>query len=286
MGDTAPTLTDACQVVAAACGADTAAALRFFGEGREFRVFIAGGVAFRFAKGATPLAYEAALLPVLAQVLPARIPVPRPPLVPEFMAYELIAGTPGDRVDPSAHPELAPALGEFLRALHAFPFDVAVALGAPTRDRWRPAPYRERVLADAPLSWPARLPAALAGACAEFAAAAPPPDASGPGCLVHGDLEAEHIIVDEEAGTLAGVIDWDDAAISCPERDLAGLWAWGGNGFLARVLAAYAAPIDVERLRFLGRCFALSDWFEADPDDDGFARRQLEHVFLEDLEKR
>ena len=161
-----------------------------------------------------------------------------------------------------------------------------MALGAPTRDRWRPAPYRERVLADAPLSWPARLPAALAGACAEFAAAAPPPDASGPGCLVHGDLEAEHIIVDEEAGTLAGVIDWDDAAISCPERDLAGLWAWGGNGFLARVLAAYAAPIDVERLRFLGRCFALSDWFEADPDDDGFARRQLERVFLEDLEKR
>jgi aminoglycoside phosphotransferase (APT) family kinase protein len=268
--------------VQAVWGEPTAAALQFLAEGMEFRVYVSGDVLFRFPKAATTLATESAFLPLLAPRLPARVPLPRPPFTPLFMAYDLIPGTTGEHLDAAAHPEVAPALGRFLRVLHAFPVAEAEAKGARRETRWLPATYRERVRGQATPAWQARLPAALARACEDFLDAAAPPDPTGPGCLIHGDLEAEHVIVDVEHGTLAGVIDWDDLSIADPARDFAGLWAWGGRRFIDRVLAAYDAPIDMTRLHFMGRCFAVSDWFEADPDDDDFARRQLERAFMED----
>jgi thiamine kinase-like enzyme len=58
--------------------------------------------------------------------------------------------------------------------------------------------------------------------------------------LLHGDLSAEHILVDDEINIL-GVIDFGDAMIADPALDLAGVrWAYGER-LLGQVLEAYTA---------------------------------------------
>ncbi|MFC6750475.1 phosphotransferase family protein [Deinococcus aquaticus] len=43
---------------------------------------------------------------------------------------------------------------------------------------------------------------------------------------IHGDFAAEHVSLDGQ-GRLSGVLDWSDAALGDPARDLAGLIHWG-----------------------------------------------------------
>ncbi len=58
--------------------------------------------------------------------------------------------------------------------------------------------------------------------------------------LLHGDLSAEHILVDHDIN-ISGVIDFGDAMIADPALDLAGVrWAYGER-LLAQVLEAYTA---------------------------------------------
>lgn len=56
--------------------------------------------------------------------------------------------------------------------------------------------------------------------------------------LLHGDLSAEHILVDDDIN-ISGVIDFGDAMIADPALDLAGVrWAYGER-LLAQVLKTY-----------------------------------------------
>tara|TARA_B110000263_G_scaffold248542_1_gene263700 strand:- start:920 stop:1840 length:921 start_codon:yes stop_codon:yes gene_type:complete len=58
--------------------------------------------------------------------------------------------------------------------------------------------------------------------------------------LLHGDLSAEHILVDDDIN-ISGVIDFGDAMIADPALDLAGVrWAYGRR-LLAQVLKTYTA---------------------------------------------
>lgn len=57
-------------------------------------------------------------------------------------------------------------------------------------------------------------------------------------CLTHSDLGIEHILCDRD-GRLSGVIDWEDAFIGDPALDFVGLFIWGGDEFVARVLDRY-----------------------------------------------
>ena len=59
--------------------------------------------------------------------------------------------------------------------------------------------------------------------------------------LVHGDLGCGHVLADE-AGHLAGIIDWGDALIADPAYDRAALLANCPRGFAERVIAAYEGP--------------------------------------------
>ena len=60
--------------------------------------------------------------------------------------------------------------------------------------------------------------------------------------LVHNDVSAEHILLDEAARAITGVIDWGDVAIGDPAVDLAGVFHWGGPAFVDAVLQAYRGP--------------------------------------------
>jgi aminoglycoside phosphotransferase (APT) family kinase protein len=64
---------------------------------------------------------------------------------------------------------------------------------------------------------------------------------ASPPCLLHGDLKAEHVLVDPETGRLAGVLDphpWSGE----PAYDLARLIATGGEEMRAPLLSGYGAP--------------------------------------------
>jgi aminoglycoside phosphotransferase (APT) family kinase protein len=84
------------------------------------------------------------------------------------------------------------------------------------------------------------------------------PPASPLRVLAHADLGAEHIL--ERDGTLTGVIDWSDAAITDPAVDLALPYRDFGPRFLEALAEEYG-PVGeaMPRIEFFARCGALED---------------------------
>lgn len=115
-------------------------------EGWDSHVFeVNGEWIFRIPRNtqvARHLAKEIALLPALAEALPAAIPNPQwVTLEPTVcMGYRKIHGKPlrGDQLSSWAL-DVAEHLGRFLAAVHRFPVDLARRLSAPFRDAggWR-----------------------------------------------------------------------------------------------------------------------------------------------------
>jgi aminoglycoside phosphotransferase (APT) family kinase protein len=156
--------------------------------------------------------------PVYAGQASARYPWP-------FQGYRLLPGRTVCRaaLDEAARAALGPPLATFLRALHALPAGELElpgdAIGKLDVERRRPAallrlgslvasglleeadrPPRERILLDSP--------------------GGPPPFEA---VLVHGDLYARHLLIDE-AGWPSGVIDWGDVHLGPRAVDLAIAW--------------------------------------------------------------
>jgi aminoglycoside 2''-phosphotransferase len=61
--------------------------------------------------------------------------------------------------------------------------------------------------------------------------------------LVHRDLGVEHLLVDE-AGRVAGVIDFEDASVGDPLIDFVGLLNSFGSSAVQRIAAAYGRSLD------------------------------------------
>ena len=145
------------------------------------------------------------------------------------------AGREGTPPRGAARARLAVDVGRFLAALHATPLRDARALGVQSLDLGRER-YSRLVEACA-AELPARTRAWLLGELATFLDGGGSQHASR--LLIHGDIAGWHLLTRPD-GTLAGVIDWADAAIADPALDLAGvLWQFPPS-FLARVLDAYA----------------------------------------------
>lgn len=82
--------------------------------------------------------------------------------------------------------------------------------------------------------------------------------------VLHGDLVSEHLLVDQQTGRLAGVIDFSDTALGDSAHDLLGFWAYGASA------AAHAVA-----------CYDQSD---ADPtllarSRDHFIRYEIDRLF-------
>jgi len=203
-----------------------------FGNGWDNTAYLVGGAfVFRFPRReiAVPLiAREIAILPLIADALPAPIPVPRFAGAPSatfpwtFAGYAHLAGTTIDALPGAlAGPRLAQELGAFLRVLHAIDPAPAIARGLPPDelgrlDHARCFPKaRDRLMTvheAGAIGDPQRLLDAML-------AIAPEPG-EGATRIVHGDLYARHVLVDGEGG-LAGVIDWGDVHAGDPALDLA-----------------------------------------------------------------
>ena len=176
--------------------------------------------------GARLIAVENAVLPRLADRLPLPVPTPRFVGAPQdgypwpFHGYERLPGETLCRagLDDDARRALAAPFGRFLRALHATPPDELPGL-PPDDNRRLDVPYRAAQLDERfadlrrvgllgdPRPWD------------HVRAAVPDDYAAANTHVVHGDLYARHLLVDER-GAACGVIDWGDVHRGDPAIDL------------------------------------------------------------------
>ncbi|WP_102125907.1 phosphotransferase [Deinococcus planocerae] len=242
------------------------------GEGTDHLAFDVGGeYVFRFPKragAATALLTEARLTAWLAPRLPLALPVdgvvrpPRPDAGVTYAGYARLAGTPALLLEtgPTGFAVIGHDLGTFLRRLHDLPAGEARALGVEEDDDPRLEEWSRDASRDLALAVDGGEVSPEVGRRWRDVFAHPPPTGHVAGCLIHGDLAAEHVLLDE-GGNVTGVIDWSDAALGDPARDLSGLLHWGGDALLHAALGAYG-PVDgptLERARWFAACRAVAD---------------------------
>lgn len=242
------------------------------GEGTDHLALDLGGqYVFRFPKRpdtAAALLGEARLTGWLAPVLPLAIPryeFVRPPCQDQthsYAGYAKLPGTPALLREAQHTPfaVVGPPLGLFLRRLHDMAVEEARALGVPEDDDPGLEEWAQDALSDLALAMERGAVSPNAGRRWEYVLTNPPSTAPTLPCPIHGDLAAEHVLLDEQ-GRPTGVIDWSDAVVGDPARDLAGLLHWGGDELLHLVLETYGGVEDrvLERARWLAVCRALGD---------------------------
>lgn len=248
----------------------------YLGEGCDSAAFIVnGGLVFRFPKRddvAEQLLREVQLLPHVARRVPLPIPVyshvGRPsPLFPRpYGAYPLLAGTPAIHLDAATLPwnEVVRALAGTLTGLHAWEQADALARDVPSTDV---DDLIDQVRTDALDDFDLVAREAPAGPLDRWRAyLSNTPSAThdrGKPVVVHGDLAAEHVLIDAATRTVTGVIDWSEIALADPAMDFAGVFHWGGPAMVDRVLRLYtggaATPGTLIRARYLAACRAVCD---------------------------
>ncbi len=231
------------------------------GEGMDsLAVLLGDDYVFGFAKhadAALGLERQAAILPHLAPTLPLEVPrleysgrtlangLP-------FVGYPLIRGEPLDRASfeglgPAAREGVFRDLAGFLGALHAFPVERALALGAAppgseagslgvapfgSRADYGEALLRARGEVFPLLGGEARreVDSRLSAFLEDDGHFARPP------VLLHADLWPEHVLYSTDLGRITGVIDFADVSIGDADYDLAFLATRLGPGFLDGLL--------------------------------------------------
>ncbi|GAA0811360.1 phosphotransferase family protein [Spirilliplanes yamanashiensis] len=213
----------------------------------------------------TPAA-EARLLAAVAAVSP--LPVPEVVFAAGgCLAYRRLPGVP------LLH---APAPADGGAAVGAAVAGLAAALRAATPDLAGLVPADDTPpaewLAEARAAWPrlrAAVPARFHGAVDAFLAA-PPPGPARELVFAHNDLGIEHILVDAD-GRITGILDWSDAALADPARDVALVYRDLGP----RALVA-ADPAVRDRAVFHARCGTLEDLaFGLDQPAPAYAAKAL-----------
>lgn len=221
----------------------------------------------RAAAGAQ-LVSEMVLLGLLADrsrcTLPFAVPVPAgsAPL-PEggrCVVYPYLPGTPLHPGDLAPGPGLAAALGRALATLHDVPRSVVEDAGLPT---YEATEYRERRLSELDRAAstghvPGRLLARWEKALEDVGRW------RFQSCVVHGDLVAQHVLVDD--GQVTGMLDWSEAKVADPADDLAWIAVGADSEALDSVLESYAVSRTdspdrhlAERARLAGE-LALARW--------------------------
>ncbi|MEQ4718173.1 aminoglycoside phosphotransferase family protein [Nonomuraea sp. B19D2] len=243
--------------------------IRPLGQGLDNMVYeVNDELLVRRNKATTPETnrQEVARLAAVRELSP--LPVPEVVFADDesgVIAYHKLPGEPLNRHPAHDGPRpvldlwhLAEPLGEFLTALHA---------ASPGRMRdlapldVYPAPT---LLRDAELDFrdvESHVPEEQRPLVERFFRE-PPPDEPRSLRFCHNDLGAEHILVDADAGTITGIIDWTDAAITDPAHDFALLYRDLGPEVFEVTVAHYGSDLDEtdrERVLFYARCALIED---------------------------
>ena len=162
-----------------------------------------------------------------------------------FAAYRYLEGTPLSDIDDEAIVSVgAPAIGEFLAALHHAPIEAE--LPSPWDDD-NDGAGMSREFKQSIGAYPTDLRKRLDA----YLQKSGPADPDVPRVLAHADLLGDHILVDPKTGELKGVIDWADACTRIRCADFAGLFFTGGRGYTERAYAAYNVEPDANEWRWL-----------------------------------
>lgn len=208
--------------------------------------------AFRFPRRGVAIPgveRELAVLPLLAPLLPAPIPVPAFVGAPSdrfawpFFGAPLLAGVePADAsLTHEERAELGAALGRFLRALHDVQLDVDLPVDPLGRgDMSVRVPRARQCLAEVEQAGVWSAPPA-AKKLLDAAALLP---RSHENRLVHGDLHLRHVLVED--GGLSAVIDWGDLCRGDRAIDLQLVWCLLPPAGRARFKAEYG-DVDAHR---------------------------------------
>jgi aminoglycoside phosphotransferase (APT) family kinase protein len=206
--------------------------LEFIGEGWDNFVYrVNHDYVFRFPRrkiGADFIAIEKKLLPNLGQRLP--LPIPEPLFFGHsdtqytwpFLGYRFLYGKSacGLSLSMQERIDLATPLAHFLKALHAISESQALELGAK---------HDHLGKLDIPFRWPKlkenlqKIKALGLFSKCDFLLKLlhnlKDITEAGPKVLVHGDLYARHMLINDSR-ELTGIIDWGDAHIGNPAEDL------------------------------------------------------------------
>lgn len=232
------------------------------------------------ARRAASTRREADLLAVAASI--STLPVPEPVFAdPEAgaIAYRSLPGLPLMDRPVAEPPLLAPELGRFLGHLHGASLEKLE--GLVERDLYHLAAWLEDAEEDY-RGVSKRLPAEARRQIEDFLEHSPPAE---PQTLAfcHNDLGAEHVLVDTEANAVTGIIDWGDAAITDPARDLALVYRDLGPEVFELTLAHYGGDFDDadrERAIFYARCKLVEDlaYGLGNPGAERYAEVGLSHL--------
>lgn len=191
-----------------------------------------GSWVFRFPRRTLSvglLEAEGRLLPAVAPRLSLSIPVPCWLGQPTeeypwpFAGYRLLSGTTAcrARLNEAQRTRLAEPLAAFLRRLHGTDVEAMRRLGARGDELNRLDPTFRGEQTEQRLERLAAAGERVDSAAVQRIFAETPRDVTPPvPCLVHGDLYARHLLVDD-AAELSGVIDWGDMHLGHPALDLA-----------------------------------------------------------------
>ncbi|WP_236825112.1 MULTISPECIES: phosphotransferase [unclassified Blastococcus] len=240
------------------------------GAGWDNTVHVLGGSwVARFPRRATALPGFRRELAVLGRItgrLPLPVPAPRwvatddDPADPwPFSVAPLLPGRELAHagLGEEARPPAAAALGAFLAALHApGTLDLLAGVELPVDPLGRGTPGARAAGTRAQLAALGAgglpVPAGAVGALLDEGERLGAP--TGDPVLVHGDLHARHLLVDD-GGAAAGVIDWGDVCLADPALDLSLAYAGFRGAARAALLAAYG-PVPGER-EVRARCLAV-----------------------------
>jgi len=235
--------------------------MRVNDSGWDSRVLeVNGEYVFRFPRwesSVRSLRREVRLLPELAPLLGIAVPqyefispgaANGASLEPAFAGYRMLGGSflaPQlfrERVHGAAFTHCARQLGEFLGTLHSFPRERAETLGIEVAPPESFLPHlRELQRKAAPLlTVPCRKRVEglveRAGALWQ--------QCRYPLVLAHNDLVPEHILFDEAAGAISGIVDFGDVMIDDPAGDFTTIYCEYGWDFGEAVLAHYKPGLD------------------------------------------
>jgi aminoglycoside phosphotransferase (APT) family kinase protein len=207
----------------------------------------------RFADAESQLRTETRLMPRLAPLLP--IPVPVPIVLDESplrVRHVLVPGAPALEPGPLTADQ-GRLLGGFLRCLHDMPVNIYVETGVPddVAARAELLATLERMLHRITPLLPEHLQEPGRALLRRVALPAP-------GALIHGDLAAHHVLIED--GAISGVIDWSDARVGDPALDLG--WAmYGTPDPFAEAVATTYGVTDDELVRALD-WHRLVPWYD------------------------
>lgn len=255
------------------------AGVELLGQGFDNTAYrVNGAWVFRFPRRQFAVPFmerEPRLLPTLSPLLPLQIPVPEKvgrgnEMYPwPFAGYRELPGQTACRAALTDEDRAAAAkpLGEFLAALHAFPIEEAVRLGAPGDEigRMDVAMRTQRArTALGELAAEGLVGDALRRGLDTVIDDVPASLEGRPLALQHGDLYSLHILVDERRRP-SGIIDWGDIHVGDRAVDLAVAPIFLPPDAHAAFFEAYG-PVDPDTLRLarfravyhsaLAACFA------------------------------